>query len=120
MDGFGHRRRKSGGIVFGLMLILLGVVLILRNAGLVPPTRVGFWWLTLWALLFISLGLVKLFTPGPPNRREGIGQLFIGSWLLLNQFQFLNYRDSWPILLVGIGIGITWSALEGPRFPGVK
>jgi hypothetical protein len=116
MNGFGNRRRKSGGIVFGLMLILLGAVLILRNVGLVPPTSGGLWWLTLWALLFISLGLVKLFTAGPHNRREGVGQLFVGSWLLLNQFQVLNYRDSWPILLIGIGIGITWSALERPRY----
>jgi hypothetical protein len=97
------------------MLILLGVVLILRNVGLVAPTAGGVWWLTLWGLLFISLGLVKLFSPGPRNRREGVGQLFIGSWLLLNQFRIWNYRDSWPILLVGIGIGIIWSALERPR-----
>lgn len=119
-DDFGNRRRKSGGIVFGLMLVLLGVVLILQNVGLVPSTPRGFWWLTLWGLLFISLGLVKLFASGPPDRREGVGQLFVGSWLLLNQFQVLNYRDSWPILLIGIGIGIVWSALERPRYPGVK
>jgi LiaF transmembrane domain len=116
MDDFGNRRRNSGGIVFGLMLILLGAVLILRNVGLVPPTSRGLGWLTLWALLFISLGLVKLFTAGPHNRREGVGQLFVGSWLLLNQFQVLNYRDSWPILLIGIGIGIIWSAIERPRY----
>jgi hypothetical protein len=114
MEGCGNRRR-TGGIVFGLMLILLGVVLILRNVGLVPTTSAGVWLLTLWALLFISLGLVKLFTSSRSNRREGVGQLFIGSWLLLNQLQVLRYRDSWPILLVGIGIGIVWSALERPR-----
>jgi hypothetical protein len=115
MHDFKNRRRSSGGIVFGLMLILLGVVLILRNVGLVPTTSVGIWLLTVWALLFISLGLVKLFTPSPRIRREGVGQLFIGSWLLLNQLQVLKYRDSWPILLIGIGIGIIWAALEKPR-----
>ena len=119
MDGFGKRRRNHGGIVFGLMLVLLGVVLIMRNVGLVPSTSGGVWWLTFWGLVFISLGLAKLFTPGSSNRREGVGQLFIGSWLLLNQFQILKYRDSWPILLVGVGIGIIWSALERPRYPGV-
>ena len=98
------------------MLALSGVVLILQNVGLVPSTPRGFWWLTLWGLLFISLGLVKLFAPGPPNRREGIGQLFVGFWLLRNQFQVLNYRDSRPILLIGIGIGITWSVIERPRY----
>jgi hypothetical protein len=112
--GFANRRRNSGGIVFGLMLILLGVVLILRNAGLVPPTSAGIWWLTFWGLLFVSLGLVKLFTPGPAHLRESFGHLFVGVWLLLNQFQVLRYRDSWPILLVGIGIGITGSALRPP------
>jgi uncharacterized BrkB/YihY/UPF0761 family membrane protein len=114
MDGLGNRRRNSGGIIFGMMLILLGILLILQNAGLVPSTPRGFWWLTLWGLLFISLGLVKLFTSGPSHRREGFGQLFVGAWLLLNQFQVLRYRDSWPILLVGIGIGIIWSALDRP------
>jgi hypothetical protein len=120
LNSVGRPRRNSGGVVFGLMLILLGVVLILQNTGLVPSTPLGFWWLTLWGLLFISLGVAKLFTRNPGNLREGVGQLFIGSWLLLNQFQVLRYRDSWPILLVGIGIGITWSALERPRYPGVK
>lgn len=113
-NGVLKSRRNTGGIVFGLMLILLGVVLIFQNMGLVPSMPRGFWWLTFWGLLFISLGLVKLITPGPAHRREAFGQLFVGTWLLLNQFQVLRYRDSWPILLIGIGIGIVWSAVDRP------
>jgi hypothetical protein len=118
--GLRNRCSSSGGIIFGLTLILLGGVVILQNVGLVPATFGGVWALTLWGLVFISLGLAKLFTPSPRSLREGTGHLFIGCWVLLNQFRIWNYRDSWPILLVWIGIGLVWSALERPRYAGVK
>ena len=108
MDDVKRRSRNRSGIAFGLMLMLLGIVLVLQNTGLVRPAGV------FWSLLFISLGLAKLFTRRPYRRLEGVGFLFVGSWLLLNQLQVLRYRDSWPILLVGIGISIVWNALAGP------
>jgi hypothetical protein len=104
------RRRNRGGIVLGVWLILLGVVLVLHTTGIAPWPHGGLWWLTIWALILITLGISRLLAP-TVRRRDSFGFLFVGSWLLLNQLHVLRYRDSWPIVLVGIGIGLVWSAL---------
>ena len=108
------RPRHWSGIVLGFWLMLLGTLLVLHTTGIAPWPHGGPWGLTFWALILISLGLSKTLAP-KVTRREGFGFLFVGSWLLLNQLQVLRYRDSWPILLVGIGIGIVWSALASRR-----
>ena len=112
MDPVTRAPGSRRGLTFGLMLMLLGIALVLDNTGLVhlPP---GGRWLSWWSLLFISLGVAKLITPRWNGRREGVGLLFFGSWLLLNQLHVLG-RDSWPILRVGIGTSIVWNALVGP------
>ena len=113
MNGGRRRSRNRGGIAFGITLMLLGIILVLRNTGLVHLPVGGQWGLAFWSLFFIILGLTKLFT-SLSGRPEGIGFLFVGSWLMLNLLHVLRYRDSWPILIVGIGISIVWNALVGP------
>jgi len=113
MDQSSPQPKRRGGTTFGFMLVLLGVVLLLRNTGLMPWPDRGGSWLPFWSIVFLSLGLSRFFTPRPDGRREGVGLLFVGAWLLLNQLQVLIYRDSWPILLVGIGLSIVWGALAG-------
>ena len=102
---------NRANVVFGLMLVLLGGLLALHTTGLVPWPPAGLWWLSFWGLVFVSLGLARLFVPDAGRGREGWGLLFVGCWLLLNQTHVLRYRDSWPILVIGIGIGIVWNAL---------
>ena len=119
-DDFGNRRRKSGGIVFGLMLVLLGVVLILQNVGLVSSTPRGFWWLTLWGLLSISLGLVEAYSRlarPTVERASGSCSSALASpepvpGLELSGFVANPpYRDrDWHRLV----------STERPRYPGVK
>ena len=108
---------SRGSVVLGIWLMLLGGVLALQTTGLVSWPRGGPWWLTAWALVSLTLGVSRLFPSGGKeiNYREAFGHLFFGSWLLLNQLHVLRYRESWPVLLVGIGIGIVWSALASRR-----
>jgi hypothetical protein len=38
--------------------------------------------------------------------------IFIGVWLLLNEMRVLRFRDSWPLILVALGVHTMWKALR--------
>jgi hypothetical protein len=43
--------------------------------------------------------------------------MVIGGWLLLNEMRVLRIRDSWPLLLVALGIHTMWKAIVRPVPP---
>jgi hypothetical protein len=99
---------NRGGVVAGGMLILLGLMLTLLNIDIVQWSIMRH----AWPFIPIGIGLTKLLQPPKPGRRrEGALVLFGGVWLLLNDLKVLQYRESWPLLLIGWGISIAWDAL---------
>lgn len=104
-----HDRPNPGwaGVVIGLMIAGLGVVLFLDQTGL-------FGWRmswSLWPFLIIGLGLARFSTPRPDGTREGGWLIFIGTWLLLNEMRVLRFRESWPLVLVALGVHTIWKAV---------
>lgn len=99
---------RTGTVVFGLTIILVGVVLFLGRLGVIDSPQV---WRLLWPFLIMAIAVGKMARPDAHGRREGGGLLFIGVWFLLNQLEILQYRDSWPLLLVGFGLSIVWTAI---------
>jgi hypothetical protein len=116
MEDIRRRRPNWSTIVVGLLLMLFGVTLILRNTGIIEWAALKHF----WPFIPIGIGVVKLLQPVAKKRREGAFILFVGVWLLLNASNVLRHRDSWPILLVGWGIGITWNAIVPPARRGVN
>ena len=104
-----HDRPNPGwaGVVMGLMIAGLGMVLLVDQTGWFGwhPT-----W-SLWPLLIIGLGLARFSTPRPDGTRDGGWLIGIGAWLLLNEMHVLRFRDSWPLLLVAIGVHTMWKAV---------
>jgi hypothetical protein len=98
------------GAVFGLIMTL-GVALLLDRAGVVSLVRYS----TIWPLLVIAFGLVKLSHRQDDGRREGGWWVFFGVWMLLNAMEVLRFRDSWPLILVAIGLSMAWKELAGRR-----
>ncbi len=45
------------------------------------------------------------------GRAGGLGFFLLGVWLLLNELDILDYRDSWPLLLIAMGISLVWKSL---------
>ena len=96
------------GIVAGLLIVGLGLVLLVDQTGLLGwrPS-----W-SLWPLLIIAFGLARFAQPHADGSRDGGWVLFIGVWLLLSEMRILRFRDSWPLILVALGIHKMWKALR--------
>ncbi|GEP91400.1 Cell wall-active antibiotics response 4TMS YvqF [Chitinophaga terrae (ex Kim and Jung 2007)] len=95
-----RRRGKSTG---GVILILIGAGLLLRNMNLDLP-----YWLFSWQMIVIVVGLVLGFKH---NFRPGgwIPVVVIGTIFLLGDIYSWPYNSArfiWPVVLIGVGISV--------------
>lgn len=104
-------------LVFGLVLILIGMMLTLDRGWLIFSG-------TFWPFVVLLFAAAKLIDPptspsGITSRRGGAWLLFIGVWGLVNEFHLfgLEYSSSWPFIIVGVGIMMVWGAMEKPAAP---
>lgn len=103
-------REPISGIVFGLMVVWLGVCLYLKHIGTLPD---DLWWAYLlvgFGGLWILSGIVRLFVA---RWRQGLLGAFIpgivvgtiGLMFILGSWQY------WPIILVAVGLVIVISVI---------
>ena len=105
--------RITPHLVFGLLIILVGVLFTLDNLELIDSDRV----FNYWPSGLILLGAAKLWQ-GRTEHGSGLtgGLLMvIGIWL---QLEVLDYVDQsifslWPLLLVIAGGALVWQGLRG-------
>jgi hypothetical protein len=103
------RSSEGSGWILGLVLIAVGAVFLLQNAGL--PVLLGNWW-----ALFILIPAIGAFAAAWTLYRQdghftprvvglvtgGLVPLTIALILLFN----FNFGSAWPVLLVVLGAGI--------------
>jgi drug/metabolite transporter (DMT)-like permease len=103
---------NRGRIIGGATLIVLGAMLFLERYGVV---EIGRYW-RYWPLSLVFFGLFQLIAPRcPADRGSGVWLLLAGVWLQVNLLGLfgLHWRNSWPLLLIFIGVGV----LLGGLFP---
>ena len=100
--------RQSKRLVWGVFLIVLGILFLLDHAGLVSIPHVG----QMWPAVFFAIAAIRVL-----ERRFGsaVEFLALGTWFFICEFEWhgLTYQNSWPLLLIGLGAGIVIKALEG-------
>jgi hypothetical protein len=104
-------RRSAGRLVFGLIVLVVGVLLLAGNLGFDVPRRV---W-TYWPLVLVGLGLIRLLWPGSPDeRRSGVGLLVAGIYCSISEWHLfgLHWGSAWPVFLIAAGLSML---LRGPR-----
>ena len=102
---------KAGGVMIGVTLMLLGATLTLDRAGIIDGVR----YTAFWGLLVMAIGIVKLSQVSPDGRRRGGWWLLFGALLLLNETRAWRFKESWPLLIVGVGVSMVWKEIAGRR-----
>jgi len=91
-----------------MFLIALGVAFLLDRFDVIDLPHVG----QMWPAIFFALGAIHIV-----ERRLGSGLNFLlmGAWFFACEYEWMGftYRNSWPLLLVGIGLSIVVGALVG-------
>jgi hypothetical protein len=109
-----NRRISFGHIGVGIFLLIVGGALFLDKIDVLNidiVNNVSIW--RLWPVIFIAIGIGKLLDAEFPREyHKGFWMLFMGLWFLVSELHIfgLNYHDSWPILIIGIGISILWKS----------
>jgi len=104
-------------LIVGLLIIIAGIIALLQGFGWDIPLSV---W-DFWPLIFIIIGLSKLFQPKEYRNTLGaIILLLIGLLFLLSNFDLFRFgfNTLWPIILILFGIMLIkqafWSSKSAP------
>jgi hypothetical protein len=98
---------NTGGLLIGMSIMLIGLAILLDRAGIIS----GFHYSTFWGLLVLTIGLIKISNVRQDGRREGGWWVFFGAWMILNETHVWRFRESWPLLLVAIGVSMVWKEI---------
>lgn len=112
-----NNRSSPSRIVGGILLVLVGTVFVLQNAGLAHAGRISDW----WPMLLVWLGLSRLLAPRRGHHfASGLVFLVMGIGIQLDQLGFiwLRLRDLWPILFVLAGLALISESWVHPRGRG--
>jgi hypothetical protein len=107
------RMHVTGGLVFGFVLLALGIVFTLDNLGIADADETLRW----WPVVPLAYGLWLI--AGVGRRPRWLAGTLISAaslWLLFHNLGYIAYDlwDLWPLALIGLGASIVWKAFRGP------
>jgi predicted membrane protein len=100
-----HHRSPGKSVAFGVLVIIAGLLLLARNAGMLEPSvsRVIF----SWEMLLVAIGFLNIF--GKHSIWSGLILISIGAFFLLVDFfslPFTLWHVFWPVLIIFIGLSL--------------
>jgi predicted membrane protein len=109
-------RGATPSILFGAIIIAVGLFLLLQNLGIV---RVHDVW-QFWPVVLIVIGIARLLDSRTPSAMI-FGGLFVavGGLLLADNLGILyvSFDFIWPLILIGFGASLLWRTLDSRRQP---
>jgi len=105
---------RSGGLLPGAILMIIGTAILLDHMGVIPVDRL---W-RFWPLILIVAGLVR-FVETPCNRVFSAMLMLIGTLFLLGNLGLLRlgWGELWPLVLITIGAMMIWGRMSIPNRP---
>jgi hypothetical protein len=102
----------KGRLAIGMILIVLGLLMSLAQAGILNVEGAG----RFWPLLPIGIGLVKVRQPLADGQRA-VGVALLAAGGLFQLISVLSWGRAWPLALVFAGGLLLWQAVERPPAP---
>jgi uncharacterized membrane protein HdeD (DUF308 family) len=117
--GTEHSYTTRKQIMWGLVLIALGVIFLLDRMDIVEAETLWHY----WPLLMVVAGINQ--TIGYPSARQfrnGLWTIFTGLWLfaVFENLFGLTFRNSWPLFLLMGGVLMVLTPVFNRRFPQSK
>src|SRR5262249_22045712 len=109
--------RFSGRLLFGLVLVMVGLLWTLDNLGLVEARDVLRW----WPLLLVAYGFVRVTRLGGIRPVvSGSRCLLAGGWMLLRELGIIQVSifSMWPVFMIALGMAMVWRSVRGARIVG--
>jgi len=104
-----HNYSGTSKIGIGLVLILVGFILVIRNTGFLPDYLENI--VFSWQALLIAIGFIM--TIGTGNKGPGLIVMAVGGFFILPEvfdIPFRTYRLFWPAIFIIVGIIIVTNA----------
>jgi predicted membrane protein len=105
--------RLTPHLMFGLLIILVGIVFTLDNLDMADSRQ----FLRYWPAGLIAIGAAKLWQvrSGYGSAIGGVLFVIAGGWMLLDSLDILDVSvlDFWPIVLIVAGSMIVWQGIRG-------
>ena len=113
-DGSGHGRSGMSGLLFGGLVVVVGLLMLLDNLSII---RFHDLW-RFWPVAVIIMGVAKVL-----EARSSMGYVvggmiaLVGAFLLLDNLDVVpfNFDLIWPLVIIGFGIIVLLRALERKR-----
>lgn len=115
MDRTASKGPGRPNIVFGLIVMAVGLMFLMHNLGV--DYFEEFW--NFWPVLLILLGLSRSFSGRADERTFGWVATFMGL-VFFAQFTLgfdVSMETFWPGILIIVGLSIVMRAIQGPRPP---
>jgi predicted membrane protein len=111
-SGHDHRPFRSNRALVGVILVLVGLSLVMRNTGIFPGfiDHVIF----SWPMLLVAIGLVM--TLGASEKTAGVIVMAVGGFFLIPMIfreTFHAYNIFWPSIFIIIGVIFIFSKHHG-------
>lgn len=106
-------RSMHSQLIVGLLVIAMGVLFLLDNLDIVDFHRA----IAFWPMVFIVVGLIKLFDTTSPNYLMGGVFIAIGGVMIANRlgFFYVSWHTFWPLVLIVAGGMVLYRAVERGR-----
>jgi predicted membrane protein len=113
--GVGLRGHGVPGMVWGGVLILVGLAFLLDHLGIVNVERL---W-RFWPMILVFAGVINILSR--ERRFWGMLLLLAGGFLQLNQLGIAHFGwgDFWPLVLIAAGLLIMWGSIGARKNPRV-
>ncbi len=112
----GKGSRVPHPVFWGLALITVGVLFLLREVDVLPDIRV-------WTLVWLGVG-GWLFVGTLAGRRRGwfwpLTLLTIGSFMLLQDLDVIRHFSLWPVIIISLGAAMVLEATTQRRHKDEK
>jgi predicted membrane protein len=108
--GKGQPEASRVGLVWGALIVAVGVALLLDHLGFIYIGSI----FRFWPMILVFFGVGHLFTSS--NRARGGILIVVGTVLQLNSLGITHVRfaDLWPLAIIAVGLILIWGAMRPP------